>query len=64
MAKTPGKALSPHKEAATFHGYEVLGVTKDGVRILKTRGKATHFTTKEIRKAVAAAKAARASKSA
>jgi hypothetical protein len=30
----------------------VLGVTRDGVRILKP-GRATHFTTKEAREAVA-----------
>jgi hypothetical protein len=30
----------------------VLGVTRDGVRILKQPGDATHFTAKELRDAV------------
>lgn len=34
-------------------GSRVVGVTKDGVRILESKSKATHFTTKEIREAVA-----------
>jgi hypothetical protein len=37
----------------------VLGVTKDGVRILKPKGPATHFTQKEVREAVAMARAKR-----
>jgi hypothetical protein len=34
---------------------EVLGVTKDGVKILKPVHKATNFTAKEAREAVARA---------
>jgi ribosomal protein L7/L12 len=34
---------------------EVLGVTKDGVKILKPVRKATNFTVKEAREAVARA---------
>ena len=40
-------------------GPRVLGTTTDGVRILKPKGKATHFTAKELRDAVASARALR-----
>jgi len=40
-------------------GPKVVGVTKDGVRILKPKGKATHFTPKELRDAVATARASK-----
>ena len=59
MAKTSSKAHSSGKGVKTFRGHEVLAVTKDGVRILKPKGKATHFTTKEIREAVAHGTASR-----
>jgi hypothetical protein len=39
--------------------YNVLGTTKDGVRILKPKGEATHFTRKEVREAVAQVRAAK-----
>jgi hypothetical protein len=39
-------------------GYKVLGTTKDGVRILKPKGHATHFTDKELRKAIATVRSA------
>lgn len=39
----------------------ILGVTKDGVAILKPRFKATHFTDKELREAILKAKAQLAS---
>jgi hypothetical protein len=37
----------------------VLGTTKDGVRILKPKGKATHFTQKELHGAIASVQAAK-----
>ncbi len=46
--------LSPVKPKRTT---KVLGITKDGVRILKPRGKATHFTQRELRSAIASARA-------
>jgi hypothetical protein len=52
MTKTPAKTapnLKPRKSAAG----KVLGTTSDGVRILKPKGNATHFTQKELREAVA-----------
>jgi hypothetical protein len=33
-------------------GYKVLGITKDGVQILKPKGHPTHFTEKELRDAI------------
>jgi hypothetical protein len=38
---------------AKVRGRPVLGVTQDGVAILKPRQGATHFTTDEIRRAIA-----------
>ncbi len=40
-------------KAGKLAGSRVLGTTKDGVRILKPRGRATHFTSKELRTIVA-----------
>jgi hypothetical protein len=40
-------------------GAKVFGVTKDGVRILTPKGKATHFTWEELRDTVAAVRAAK-----
>ena len=37
----------------------VLGTTKDGVRILKPKGRATNFTAKELRSAVRSVQAAK-----
>jgi hypothetical protein len=56
MAKTKrlGSGIKSGKPAA-----KVLGVTKDGVRILKPKGKATHFTTSEIRSALSSVRAAK-----
>jgi hypothetical protein len=53
MTKTVKKIGRAHKAS------NVLGVTKDGVRILKPKGKATHFTQKEVRNAVVAVRAAK-----
>lgn len=43
----------------TFRGRKVLGVTKDGIRILKPQGRPTHFTYKEALETVKAVIAAR-----
>ncbi len=59
MAKISKKTAHGGKPRKRFGGAEVLGVTKDGVRILKPRGKATHFTPTELRDAVATARAAK-----
>jgi hypothetical protein len=50
MAKKPTKALRKD-------GYAVAGVTHDGVGILKS-GRATHFTDREVREAIAKVRAA------
>jgi hypothetical protein len=46
-------------KAASSKGSKVLGTTFDGVQILKPKGKATHFTTGELRRAIANARATR-----
>ena len=59
MAKTepePTTARKPRRKREP----KVLGITRDGVRILKPPGRrSTHFTQKEARDAVAAVFAAR-----
>jgi hypothetical protein len=50
---------SKTSKAASRKGSKVLGTTFDGVRILKPKGKATHFTTGELRRAIANARATR-----
>ncbi|MFO1102380.1 MAG: hypothetical protein U1E20_05690 [Methylocystis sp.] len=64
MAKDPKKTLgaSEFRKVAVSsltNAPKVLGVTKDGVRILKPKGKATHFSTKEIRDAISTVRAAK-----
>jgi hypothetical protein len=54
MAKILKNTARDRKAAA-----KVLGVTKDGVRILKPKGKATHFTWEELRDTVVAVRAAK-----
>jgi hypothetical protein len=58
MTKSPSKAARVSRTAKSAAS-KILGITKDGVRILKPRGKATHFTQKELRDAVARARAGR-----
>jgi hypothetical protein len=55
MAKSSKKTIVA-KAGDRFAGTKVLGVTKDGVRVLKPKGKATHFTGDELREAVATAR--------
>lgn len=57
------KAIPAKADSESVAGYKVVGVTKDGVRILKSKGRATHFTAREIRDAVATARATRTAKS-
>lgn len=51
--------LKRNAKSGKFMTSKVLGTTKDGVVILKPRGAATHFTPKELRDAVASARAAK-----
>ena len=46
-------------KATSRKASKVLGTTFDGVQILKPKGKATHFTTGELRRAIANARATR-----
>jgi hypothetical protein len=57
MAKTDPKQTQPRKPRLK-RTPRVLGVTRDGVRILRS-GPGTHFTEKEAREAVAAVLAAK-----
>ena len=57
--KSKAKSHAKRKAVETFRGATVLGVTKDGVKILKGKGRAPHFTAKEIRTAVANVRATR-----
>jgi hypothetical protein len=59
MAKVSKKTGHGGKSDKIVAGTKVLGTTKDGVRILKPKGKATHFTQKELHGAVAAVRAAK-----
>jgi len=56
MTKTGSKIERSAKAGAFSAGGKVLGTTKDGVRILKPRSKATHFTVKELQRAIAVAR--------
>ena len=49
----PADTARAGKTARSVGGYKVLGTTKDGVRILKPKGRATHFTQHELRRAIA-----------
>jgi hypothetical protein len=57
MAETDPKKTEPRKTDRRS-GPKVLGITRDGVRILRS-GPGTHFTEKEAREAVAAVLAAK-----
>jgi hypothetical protein len=59
MSKSPKRTGLSAKGRKTAKGAKVLGTTFDGVRILKPKGKATHFTEGELRLAIANARAAR-----
>ncbi|MGJ0503290.1 MAG: hypothetical protein ACR65X_05980 [Methylocystis sp.] len=62
MAKGSKKTLGAsevRKLAAGALTPKVLGVTKDGVRILKPKSGATHFSAEEIRDAIATVRAAK-----
>ncbi len=55
---TAAKIARDAKTGRIVGGYKVLGTTKDGVKILKPKGRATHFTEKELRDAIATVRSA------
>jgi hypothetical protein len=59
MAKVSKKTRYGGKSTKLVAGTKVVGTTKDGVRILKPKGKATHFTQKELHGAIASVRAAK-----
>jgi hypothetical protein len=58
MTKETSKAVRNAQTGRLVGGYKVLGTTKDGVKILKPKGRATHFTEKELREAIATVRSA------
>jgi hypothetical protein len=48
-------------KAASRKGSKVLGTTFDGVQVLKPKGRATHFTVRELEAAISRVRAARSS---
>jgi len=59
MAKDHVKVSRSAGSGQFVAGKPVLGTTRDGVRILKPNGSATHFTKKELSNAVASVMAAK-----
>lgn len=59
MAESPSNTARSTKTRKVVGSPKVLGTTKDGVHILKPKGRATHFTQKEARDAVALVMAAK-----
>ena len=55
---TSSKTVRGAAAERSVGGYKVLGTTKDGVKILKPKGRATHFTGKELREAIATVRSA------
>ena len=59
MAKHAKRASAPHRAAKSGAKrgrgqYEIVGVTSDGVSILRGAVKPKHFTSKQIREAILA----------
>jgi hypothetical protein len=49
----PKSNAAPRRSGRTVSGrYQVLGTTFDGVKILRPKGKPTHFTPRQIREAI------------
>jgi len=57
MAKASFKTGRDGKTGKFVGEAKVLGTTKDGVQILKPRGRATHFTQTELRATIASVRA-------
>jgi hypothetical protein len=59
MAKSTAPTAARNAKSGRFVGeYKVLGTTKDGVKILKPKGRPTHFTEKELRDAITVVRSA------
>lgn len=60
MTKGSTKVVPGGKPNETIAGYKVLGTTKDGVRILKPKGRtSTRFSERDIRDAIMSVRAAK-----
>jgi hypothetical protein len=60
-AKTSKVGSHKTSKLASRKASKVLGTTSDGVRILKPKGRATHFTAPQLEAAISRVRAARAS---
>jgi hypothetical protein len=61
-SRKASKAVSRKgSKVASRKASKVLGTTFDGVRILKPKGRATHFTVSELEAAISRVRAARSS---
>ncbi len=59
MAKATTKTGRDGKSGKFVGTTRVLGTTKDGVNILKPRGRSTHFTQKELRDTILSVRSAK-----
>lgn len=48
-----GKPQSSSGQSTRKGSYAIAGITRDGVEILRSPGRATHFTDKELTAAIA-----------
>ena len=62
MAKATTKIGRDGKSGKFVGTTRVLGTTKDGVNILKPRGRSTHFTQKELRDTILSVRSAKLAK--
>jgi hypothetical protein len=60
-AKTSKVVSRKTSKVASRKSSKVLGTTSDGVRILKPKGRATHFTVPQLEAAISRVRAKRAS---
>jgi hypothetical protein len=60
-AKTAKSVSRKTSKVASRKTSKVLGTTSDGVRILKPKSRATHFTVPQLKAAISRVRAARAS---
>jgi len=60
-AKTSKVVSRKTSKVASHKTSKVLGTTSDGVRILKPKSRATHFTVPQLKAAISRVRAARAS---
>lgn len=50
--KSASSFRTTRKVRKSARGYQVVGTTRDGVKILRPKAKPKHFTSKQIRKTI------------